>query len=825
MRKGIFFLFTLVLALLLALGPGFVLAQAVPVTVQVTASDGVAGVAGVAVRYGSGSNYTTAWLPGTPTGAGGTIGPVNFAPGTYSFQALYNNGHAEVLNVVVAGPVTVNFSTNKVILELKSSTGAYLNGGQARYGSGSTYTSSFWLGGLTGSGSNPTGQTIGELFPGTYSFEMSYNGTAEVKSSVNIPAGTTTLTWTTTNVTLQYSGSISFGGLDGNSGWFTKPSMELLPCTRKFHARTGGLFDLTISGTSMTKSIILLLLKDHNGKPLAGGRARGGNGSSYTTWWVPGTTDATYGAVVDVLNGLKTNMSYQMLLNNGGQVVGPQDVSVNSILTFQTLLVALRLETCGGAPLNSGNPRYGAGSTYTTSWWPGGTTGSSGTNGETYAELFAGIYSFEMQYQGTAEAKLSIAFPGGSPVVWQTTKVTLWYSGSISFGGGTGDSRWFNKPSMELMAGTYRFHFRGNSGTHPGGRTDFTWGGCSFEKTVACIRLRNSDGTPQPNYTAKWYRYDVGLPYLAVVGTPDANGVLLNAMDGYNNTYYAYHKIQYLNAESYSPLAQIPASNSFYEFQLTKVEVQLKDHAGNLISGTGPDVYFHTYFAPTPDILFGTLSNGTFSRDLLMGYRHYFTINNFNGTAQQIWQDNLTTPAVFQAFLVNDGGWGCTNYSQYPAADYSQTFPGSGQIELLPGHRIYYKNNLGATEYFDVLTGGVTLNLNTGAVARKAEQGEGRVVASELPTTFGLSQNYPNPFNPSTVIRVALPVDATMSLAVYNTLGQKVAELMNGTVRAGYHDVRFDATNLASGLYIYRMVAKGSDGKDFTSVQKMLLMK
>jgi hypothetical protein len=93
------------------------------------------------------------------------------------------------------------------------------------------------------------------------------------------------------------------------------------------------------------------------------------------------------------------------------------------------------------------------------------------------------------------------------------------------------------------------------------------------------------------------------------------------------------------------------------------------------------------------------------------------------------------------------------------------------------------------------------------------------------PIEFSLGQNYPNPFNPTTTITVALPFDATVSLVVYNTLGQKVAELMNGTASAGYHAVVFDASNLASGLYTYRMVATGNDGKDFTKNQKMMLLK
>ncbi|MBN8546465.1 MAG: T9SS type A sorting domain-containing protein [Ignavibacteria bacterium] len=88
------------------------------------------------------------------------------------------------------------------------------------------------------------------------------------------------------------------------------------------------------------------------------------------------------------------------------------------------------------------------------------------------------------------------------------------------------------------------------------------------------------------------------------------------------------------------------------------------------------------------------------------------------------------------------------------------------------------------------------------------------------PMEFGLSQNYPNPFNPSTVISFSLPVSSNVSLKVYNTLGEKVAELVNGVMPAGNHSVEFNAAKLNSGLYIYEIKAG-----EFTSSRKMLLLK
>jgi len=89
-----------------------------------------------------------------------------------------------------------------------------------------------------------------------------------------------------------------------------------------------------------------------------------------------------------------------------------------------------------------------------------------------------------------------------------------------------------------------------------------------------------------------------------------------------------------------------------------------------------------------------------------------------------------------------------------------------------------------------------------------------------IPAAFSLSQNFPNPFNPTTVIHYTVPKTSLVNLSVFNLLGQEVKTLVNEEKSPGEYEVRFDGSNLPSGIYFYRLVAG-----DFVKTMKMLLMK
>ena len=145
------------------------------------------------------------------------------------------------------------------------------------------------------------------------------------------------------------------------------------------------------------------------------------------------------------------------------------------------------------------------------------------------------------------------------------------------------------------------------------------------------------------------------------------------------------------------------------------------------------------------------------------------------------------------------------------------------------GFEVSENETISLTTHHFILSSDGTISLAlTGANARidyliLYSQEGGQIVAvdtEEGVKEFKLSQNYPNPFNPSTTINFTLPAASDVQLTVFNLLGQRVATLIDGSRTAGEYSVRFDARNLASGVYFYMLQAG-----DFTLQRKMTLIK
>ncbi len=113
--------------------------------------------------------------------------------------------------------------------------------------------------------------------------------------------------------------------------------------------------------------------------------------------------------------------------------------------------------------------------------------------------------------------------------------------------------------------------------------------------------------------------------------------------------------------------------------------------------------------------------------------------------------------------------------------------------------------------YLDKLSGIFNKNFGT-----NKEEEEKEII----PTEYTLYQNYPNPFNPVTTIKYDIPNTGEVTVVIYDILGRKIKELVNTKQQAGRYEVKFDATNLASGVYLYQLRTK-----DYISTKKMILLK
>ena len=155
-------------------------------------------------------------------------------------------------------------------------------------------------------------------------------------------------------------------------------------------------------------------------------------------------------------------------------------------------------------------------------------------------------------------------------------------------------------------------------------------------------------------------------------------------------------------------------------------------------------------------------------------------------------------------YLIKTDAWG--------NEEWSQTFGGSGGESVQQtsdgGYIFAGHTGLGSPEFSDVWL--MRLESETGVT----EQGTRR------PLDFVLHPVYPNPFNPAVTFRIELPVVSQVNLDVFDLAGRKAAIIFDGIKTAGYHDITFDGSELASGIYIYRLEAG-----EFSAAGKMVLMK
>jgi hypothetical protein len=150
---------------------------------------------------------------------------------------------------------------------------------------------------------------------------------------------------------------------------------------------------------------------------------------------------------------------------------------------------------------------------------------------------------------------------------------------------------------------------------------------------------------------------------------------------------------------------------------------------------------------------------------------------------------------------INEGEWNSIGFLEgHGNSNSPKEYSYSDKDLFAGGSKFQYKlkqvDNDGSFEYSDV------------------------VEVEVVPNQYELPQNFPNPFNPSTTIRFSLPQATRLKINVYNMLGELVEKIAEGSYETGYHKVIFNASNLSSGIYIYRL-----ESENFIQTKKMVLIK
>jgi hypothetical protein len=215
---------------------------------------------------------------------------------------------------------------------------------------------------------------------------------------------------------------------------------------------------------------------------------------------------------------------------------------------------------------------------------------------------------------------------------------------------------------------------------------------------------------------------------------------------------------------------------------------------------------------------------------------------NATGNYGKIWNNTLITKVgvglisannyLFRP-IMNDGSAGGINvYDGYTDLEKWTSLStgvttgqmGAGDISNVVGGGPYNIAVGDSIEVAFVLAASDTDVLLDEAIANGRSKWAGltsvKEVSGEIPGSFALYQNYPNPFNPTSVIRFALPSTGIVTINVYNMLGEKVAELVNGEMEKGNYEINFDGKQLSSGIYFYEMKSG-----NFSQKMKMVLLK
>ncbi len=446
--------------------------QTLPIVVKLKDSGGQ-GLQNGLVKY-----YASGWKTFAETDSSGNTPSVELLPGKYSFKMTFAGYTLQKSNIDISIINPLEYRTEPMVAGLFSSDSTGLAGGVVKY-----YASGWKPFGTTGS----TGYSdIFELLPGKYSFKMTYAGSTEQKSNINI-LETNPLLFNTVAVEEPVSGPFTVrledshgSGLAGGivkyyaSGWKdfgitgedgNVSGVELLPGKYSFKMTYGGYtqqksnIDISVSNPLVYNTApmtVSLLSSDSTG-------LEGGIVKYYASGWKDfASTDSTGRTPsIELLPG-----KYSFKMTHAGYTLQKSsiDISIVNPLEYRTEPMVAGLFSSDSSGLAGGVVKY-----YASGWKPFGTTGSSGYTD--IFELLPGKYSFKMTYAGYTQQKSNINIASVNPVIYQTLPmvVKLVSSNDKGIQGGTVNyyaSGWKtfettgtsgSTPPIELLPGKYSF--------------------------------------------------------------------------------------------------------------------------------------------------------------------------------------------------------------------------------------------------------------------------------------------------------------------------------------------------------------------------------
>jgi photosystem II stability/assembly factor-like uncharacterized protein len=299
-----------------------------------------------------------------------------------------------------------------------------------------------------------------------------------------------------------------------------------------------------------------------------------------------------------------------------------------------------------------------------------------------------------------------------------------------------------------------------------------------------------------------------------------------------------------------------PTTKDLYSVSISNPTIVATGHEGTILVSTNNGLTWNPHTAGTASILFGVSANGTTAVGVGGQGAVVMSVNSGSGWGLTILGGQLTF--FYSTSFVNSAtGWAVgsdatlgnviiksTNSGfvwtgqtaptteqlfgvSFPALDTGTAVGGNGTIIHTSNSGTSWVIQTSGTNQILNAVSFANTNLgiaagNSGTILRTTNGGLSgiHVISNNVPKSLSLSQNYPNPFNPNTKIKFDIAKQDNVKLSLYNVLGKEVAVLIDNQMNPGTYEIDWNAVNISSGVYFYKMTAG-----NFTEIHRMVLMK